>query len=114
MAAVARVIGPQACSTDPLVCRFQKISLYSWAGGSFCTGFNEVYELLRISKTKRRGETDSEWALRRAKAVDEVNTRLLTLFHSIVQVSSRSIAAGSKVKQKAHLHDDNGFFLKQV
>ena len=51
-----------------------------------CTGVNEVYELLRISKIKRKGETDSEWALRRAKAVDEVNTRLLTLFHSFIQV----------------------------
>ena len=71
-----------------MTCRFQKISLYSWAGGSVCTGLNEVYELLRVSKIKRKGETDSEWAMRRAKAVDEVNTRLLTLFHSAVQVSS--------------------------
>lgn len=67
-------------------CRFQKVSLYSWAGGSVCTAINEAFELLRISKIKRKGETDSEWALRRAKAVGEVNGRLLTLFHSLVQV----------------------------
>lgn len=66
--------------------RFQKVSLYSWAGGSVCTAANEAYELLQISKIKPKGETDSEWVARRAKTVDEVNTRLLTLFHSCVQV----------------------------
>ena len=62
------------------------MSLYSWAGGSVCTAINEAYELLQVSKIKRKGETDSEWTLRRAKAVDEINTRLLTLFHALVQV----------------------------
>jgi len=70
-----------------VLARFQKISLYSWAGGSVCTAANEAYELMQISKIKRKGETDSEWAVRRAKTVDEVNTRLLTLFHSIVQTA---------------------------
>ena len=66
--------------------RYQKISLYSWAGGSLCTVTTECYELLQISKIKRKGETDSEWAVRRAKAVDEVNARLLTLLHAVTQV----------------------------
>lgn len=52
---------------------------------------SEAYELLQISKFKRKGETDSEWALRRAKAVDEANTRLLTLFHALVQVEISQI-----------------------
>lgn len=71
---------------EMVLCRFQKLSLYSWAGGSGCTVLTEAHELLQISKIKRKGESDSEWALRRAKAVDEVNTRLLTLIHALVQV----------------------------
>ena len=60
--------------------------MYSWAGGSGCTILTEVYELLQISKIKRKGESDSEWVLRRAKAVEEVNSRLLTLIHASFQV----------------------------
>lgn len=62
------------------------MSLYSWAGGSLCTVFNECYELLRISKIQRKGESDAEWAARRARAVEEVNQRLLVLLHAVVQV----------------------------
>jgi hypothetical protein len=79
------------------------VSLYSWAGGSICTAINEAFELLKISKIKRNGETDSEWAIRRAKTVDEVNTRLLTLFHSCVQVHPSPL---HHTRDSLLVHDD--------
>lgn len=67
--------------------RWQKTSLWSWFGASSCTIVNECYELAQIAKTHRKNESLEAWRQRQSKAFDEINQRLLTLFHACVQAA---------------------------
>lgn len=66
--------------------RFQKASLYGWAGGSACTIIAESWEILQLNKVKRKDESEEAWQARQAKAIAEINSHSLVLFHGLVQV----------------------------
>ena len=66
-------------------CRWQKASLYGWMGGSVCTVAAECYELLALSAVRCDGESEAAWQARQARALAEVDSRLLVLFHALVQ-----------------------------
>ena len=65
--------------------RWQKASLYGWMGGSVCTAVAECYELLALTAVRRDGESEDAWKARQARALAEVDGRLLVLFHALVQ-----------------------------
>ena len=65
--------------------RWQKLSLWSWFGGSGCTIISEAHELAKLAEQRKKGETDAEFKARRAKAMGEVDARLLTLVHALFQ-----------------------------
>jgi hypothetical protein len=68
------------------LCRFQKASLYGWAGGSACTVIAESWELQQLNMIVRKAdEGDEAWAARQAKAIDAINSHGLVLFHALVQ-----------------------------
>ena len=67
-------------------CRFQKASLYGWAGGSLCTVVSESWELLQLNKIKRKDESEEAWQARQNKAIADINSHSLVLFHAVVQV----------------------------
>ncbi len=69
-----------------MVGRFQKASLYGWAGGSLCTVISESWELVQLNKIKRKDESEEAWQARQAKAISEINSHSLVLFHGLVQV----------------------------
>ena len=62
------------------------MSLWSWFGGSGCTIIAEAHELSKLAEPRRKGENESEYKARRAKAMSEVDGRLLTLVHALFQV----------------------------
>ena len=72
------------------MCRWQKLSLWSWFGGSGCTIISEAHELAKLAEQRRKGETEAEFKARRAKAMGEVDARLLTLVHALFQVGAGS------------------------
>ncbi|KAK9838281.1 hypothetical protein WJX81_002226 [Elliptochloris bilobata] len=67
--------------------RWQKASLYGWMGGSVCTVVAECYELLALTAVRRDGESEAAWKARQARALAEVDGRLLVLFHALVQAA---------------------------
>ena len=78
-----------------LCCRFQKASLYGWMGGSVCTVVAECYELLALTAVRRDGESEDAWKARQARALAEVDGRLLVLFHALVQARPPAAGLGS-------------------
>ena len=50
-----------------------------------CTVVAECYELLTLSAVRRDGESEDAWKARQARALAEVDSRLLVLFHALVQ-----------------------------
>ena len=79
-AAVARV----CCG---VWCRFQKASLYGWAGGSLCTVIAEAWELTELNQTvRRKDESEEAWQARQLRAISDINSHSLVLFHALVQV----------------------------
>ena len=82
------IVLPQSCVTSerqPVSRRWQKASLYGWMGGSVCTVAAECYELLALTAVRRDGESEAAWQARQARALAEVDGRLLVLFHALVQ-----------------------------
>ena len=68
-------------------CRFQKASLYGWAGGSLCTVIAEAWELTVLNQTvRRKDESEEAWQARQLKAITDMNSHSLVLFHALVQV----------------------------
>lgn len=63
----------------------QKMSLWSWALGSVCTIVSECYELVQLSKPPSTKDGQEEWDIKRMKAQAEINTRMITLVHSLFQ-----------------------------
>ena len=83
------------------LCRFQKASLYGWAGGSACTVIAESWELQQLNMIVRKAdEGDEAWAARQAKAIDAINSHGLVLFHALVQ--ARALPAALGVPCSAH------------
>lgn len=74
-------------SNKTLLERFQKASLYGWAGGSLCTVISESWELVQLNKIKRKDESEEAWQARQAKAISEINSHSLVLFHGLVQAA---------------------------
>ena len=73
--------------TESWHCRFQKASLYGWAGGSLCTVIAEAWELTVLNQTvRRKDESEEAWQARQAKAIADINSHSLVLFHGLVQV----------------------------
>ena len=50
-----------------------------------CTVVAECYELLALTAVRRDGESEDAWKARQARALAEVDSRLLVLFHALVQ-----------------------------
>ena len=48
---------------------------------------SECYELLQLSKAPSTAEGKEAWEIKRMKAQAEINTRMITLIHSLFQVS---------------------------
>lgn len=67
-------------------CRAQKTSLWSWALGSACSIISECYEIAQLSNIQQGGESQEAWDMRKLKAQTEINKRLITLIHAIIQV----------------------------
>ena len=78
--------GAKGSSPRQGCCRWQKVSLWSWFGGSGCTIIAEAHELSKLAEPRRKGENEAEYKARRAKAMSEVDGRLLTLVHALFQV----------------------------
>ena len=55
-----------------------------------CTVISESWELMELNKIKRKDESEEAWQARQAKAIAEINSHSLTLFHGLVQVYSPS------------------------
>ena len=73
--------------TESWPCRVQKASLYGWAGGSLCTVIAEAWELTVLNQTvRRKDESEEAWQARQAKAIADINSHSLVLFHGLVQV----------------------------
>jgi hypothetical protein len=73
--------------TESWHCRCQKASLYGWAGGSLCTVIAEAWELTVLNQTvRRKDESEEAWQARQAKAISDINSHSLVLFHGLVQV----------------------------
>ena len=68
-----------------LVERWQKISLYSWCGGSVITIVQECEEIGKLASTRGAGEPLADWRRRQANAAAEIDRRLLTLVHAVTQ-----------------------------
>lgn len=68
-----------------LVDRWQKISLYSWCGGSVITIVQECEEIGALASTRGAGEPLADWRRRQAAAAAEIDRRLLTLIHAVSQ-----------------------------
>lgn len=68
--------------------RFQKVSLWGWALGSVCTVVLEAVAIAEAAAPRRDGESDAEWAKRQDAAKNEINGRLLVLFHGLVQAGT--------------------------
>lgn len=68
-----------------LVERWQKISLYSWCGGSVITIMQECEEIGALASTRGAGEPLADWRRRQAGAAAEIDRRLLTLVHAVTQ-----------------------------
>ncbi|KAK9814890.1 hypothetical protein WJX73_001456 [Symbiochloris irregularis] len=66
--------------------RWQKVSLWSWFGGSGCTIVTELTELARLLQ-RRPKESEAEWNARRNKSLAEIDARLLTLVHASFQAA---------------------------
>ncbi|CAL5227522.1 g10509 [Coccomyxa viridis] len=66
--------------------RYQKASLYGWAGGSLCTVIAEAWELTVLNQTvRRKDESEEAWQARQLKAIADINSHSLVLFHALVQ-----------------------------
>ena len=75
--------------SGPRCCRCQKASLYGWAGGSLCTVISESWELTVLNETvRRKDESEEAWQARQAKAIADINSHSLVLFHALIQVPS--------------------------
>ena len=68
-----------------LVDRWQRISLYSWCGGSVITIVQECEEIGALASTRGAGEALADWRRRQAAAAAEIDRRLLTLLHAVSQ-----------------------------
>lgn len=52
-----------------------------------CTVIAESWELLQLAAVERKpDEAEETWAARQAKALANINSRSLVLFHALVQV----------------------------
>ena len=67
------------------------MSLWSWALGSVCTIVSECYELVQLSKPPSTKDGQEEWDIKRMKAQAEINTRMITLVHSLFQVNTHPV-----------------------
>ncbi len=86
-----------------LHCRFQKASLYGWAGGSLCTVIAEAWELMVLNQiVRRKDESEEAWQARQAKAIADINSHSLVLFHGLVQVSTSIM---SRIPSAETVHD---------
>jgi hypothetical protein len=65
----------------------QKISLWSWALGSVSSIISECYEIAQLSNIQQDGESQEAWDMRKLKAQTEINKRLITLIHAIIQAA---------------------------
>ena len=68
-----------------LVEKWQKISLYSWCGGSVITIVQECEEIGVLASTRGAGEPLADWRRRQRSAAAEIDRRLLTLVHAVTQ-----------------------------
>ena len=68
-----------------VVDKWQKISLYSWCGGSVITIIQECEEIGALASTRGAGEPLADWRRRQAAAAAEIDRRLLTLVHAVTQ-----------------------------
>ena len=63
-------------------------------GGSICTVVAECAELLALTAVQREGESEAAWQARQARALAEVDGRLLVLFHALVQARAPGFLQG--------------------
>ncbi|KAK9843073.1 hypothetical protein WJX74_006549 [Apatococcus lobatus] len=67
--------------------RWQKVSLWTWFGGSVCGILTELNDVAALTAVPKEGETQEEWCARQMKTQGEVNTKLLTIFHGLTQAA---------------------------
>lgn len=67
--------------------RWQKLSLWSWALGSVCTVAAEVFQIARTEVVRKEGESDEEYDARVDEARAQIQARMLTLVHGLVQAA---------------------------
>ena len=101
--------GQAGLTTDAKkLARWQKVSLWSWLGGSACTLLQECEEIGALAGTKRPGETVPAWRARQAKAAAEIDRRILVLVHAGLQVKGGREGGGGekdgKSRARTHTH----------
>lgn len=79
------------------MCRFQKISLWSWLLGSITTIATETTVLLDGSSDIMRqvDESDEAWQARRAAFRSALQKRIIVLVHAITQARSDETPAAA-------------------
>ena len=65
--------------------RAQKLSLWSWCGGSIITIVQECEEIGALASSRGPGEPLADWRRRQAAAAAEIDRRLFILVHACVQ-----------------------------
>lgn len=67
--------------------RWQKVSLWSWALGSVCTVVTEAYLISTLVVKQKKGESEQEYNKRLDDARAQINQKMLTLVHALVQAA---------------------------